>query len=48
VRESLVVPFVRNDSKEDAALLGVPAPFYLVEYDFVLEPDSDAPKPTMV
>jgi protocatechuate 3,4-dioxygenase beta subunit len=38
VRESLVVPFVRNDSKQDAAKLGVPVPFYLVEYDFVLEP----------
>jgi protocatechuate 3,4-dioxygenase beta subunit len=38
VRESLVVPFVRNDSKEDAARLGLPVPFYLVDYDFVLEP----------
>jgi hypothetical protein len=38
VRESLVVSFVRNDSKEDADQLGVPVPFYLVEYDFVLEP----------
>jgi protocatechuate 3,4-dioxygenase beta subunit len=48
VRESLVVPFVRNDSKYEAARLGLPVPFYLVEYDFVLEPDSDAPKPTTV
>jgi protocatechuate 3,4-dioxygenase beta subunit len=48
VRESLVVPFVRNDSKEDAARFGLPAPFYLVEYDFVLEPDSRAPKPNTV
>jgi protocatechuate 3,4-dioxygenase beta subunit len=48
VRESLVVPFVRNDSKDEAARLGLPVPFYLVEYDFVLEPDSDAPKPTTV
>lgn len=38
VRESLVVPFVWNDSKEDAARLGVPVPFYIVDYDFVLEP----------
>jgi protocatechuate 3,4-dioxygenase beta subunit len=40
VRESLVVPFVRNDSKEEAARLGVPVPFLTVDYDFVLAPDG--------
>jgi protocatechuate 3,4-dioxygenase beta subunit len=48
VRESLVVPFVRNDSKDEVARLGLPVPFYLVEYDFVLEPDSNAQKPITV
>lgn len=38
VRESLVVPFVGNESKEDAAQLGMPVPFFMVDYDFVLEP----------
>jgi len=38
VRESLVVPFVRNESRDDAARLGVSAPFFTVDYDFVLEP----------
>ncbi len=38
VRESLVVPFVRNDSKDEAERLNVSAPFYMVDYDFVLEP----------
>ena len=38
VRESLVVPFVRNDSEEEAARLGIPVPFFSVDYDFVLEP----------
>jgi catechol 1,2-dioxygenase len=38
VRESLVVPFVRQDSPEQAARYGLSAPFYTVEYDFVLEP----------
>ena len=37
VRESLVVPFVRNDSKEEAERLAVSASFYTVDYDFVLE-----------
>lgn len=36
VRESLVFPFVQNDSDEDAARLGVP--FSNLDYDFVLEP----------
>ena len=38
VRESLIVPFVQNDSEEQAASLCVTAPFFTVDYDFVLEP----------
>jgi catechol 1,2-dioxygenase len=38
VRQSLVVPFKRNDSREEAARFGLPVPFYRVDYDFVLEP----------
>jgi hydroxyquinol 1,2-dioxygenase len=38
VRESLVVPFVRHDSTGEAAALNVRAPFYTVDYDFVLKP----------
>lgn len=38
VRESLIVPFIRNDSKETAPQLNVSIPFYTVDYDFVLEP----------
>jgi len=38
VREALVVPFVRRTSTEAAGGLDVPAPFYTVDYDFVLEP----------
>jgi catechol 1,2-dioxygenase len=38
VRESLIVPFVRNDSKVDAQRLGVSVPFFTVDYDFILEP----------
>ncbi|MGH2522622.1 MAG: 6-chlorohydroxyquinol-1,2-dioxygenase, partial [Anaerolineales bacterium] len=38
VRESLVVPFVRHTSADEAARLNVSAPFYTVDYDFVLEP----------
>lgn len=37
VRESLIVPFVRNDSPEAAQRLNVSVPFYTVDYDFVLE-----------
>jgi len=36
VRESLVVPFVRHDSPEEAAQLSVSSPFYTVDYDFEL------------
>lgn len=38
VRGSLVVDFVHHDSAEEAAKYGVTAPFYTVEYDFVLQP----------
>jgi hypothetical protein len=38
VRESLVVPFVRCESAEQAVRYNVPAPFYQIDYDFVLEP----------
>jgi hydroxyquinol 1,2-dioxygenase len=38
VRDSLVAPFVRHESADEAARLNVPAPFYTVDYDFVLEP----------
>jgi protocatechuate 3,4-dioxygenase beta subunit len=38
VRESLVVPFKQNDSKDEAQQLGVSVPYYTVDYDFVLEP----------
>ncbi len=37
VRASLVVPFVPHHSEDDARRLGVTAPFYTVDYDFVLE-----------
>jgi hydroxyquinol 1,2-dioxygenase len=39
-KDSLVVEFVRHDSAEEAARYGVTAPFYTVEYDFVLKPLS--------
>lgn len=38
VRDSLVVDFVRHDSADEAKQHGVIAPFYTVNYDFVLEP----------
>jgi hydroxyquinol 1,2-dioxygenase len=37
VRESLIVPFVRHESADEAIGLKVSAPFYTVDYDFVLE-----------
>ena len=37
-RDSLVVDFVRHDSTAEAAEYDVSAPFYLVNYDFVLQP----------
>jgi hydroxyquinol 1,2-dioxygenase len=38
VRESLIVPFVRNDSREIAQQLNISTPFSTVDFDFVLEP----------
>ena len=37
-KDSLVVDFERHDSAAEAARRGVRAPFYTVEYDFVLQP----------
>ena len=37
-KDSLVVDFVYNDSEEEAARYNVTAPFYTVEYTFVLKP----------
>ncbi len=37
-KDSLVVDFVRHESSEDAARYNVTAPFYIVEYTFVLKP----------
>jgi hydroxyquinol 1,2-dioxygenase len=38
VKESLIVDFVKCDSKEEAAKFGMPLPFYRAHYDFVLKP----------
>ncbi|HLI71359.1 MAG TPA: intradiol ring-cleavage dioxygenase [Ktedonobacteraceae bacterium] len=37
-KDSLVVDFVRHDSQEEASRYQIAAPFYTVEYDFVLQP----------
>ncbi len=37
-KDSLIVDFIRHDSKEEAAQYNVTAPFYTAEYDFVLKP----------
>jgi protocatechuate 3,4-dioxygenase beta subunit len=37
-KDSLIVDFVCHDSVEEAASYHVTAPFYIVEYDFVLKP----------
>jgi catechol 1,2-dioxygenase len=37
-KDSLIVDFVRHDSPEEAARYNVKAPFYTVNYDFVLKP----------
>jgi catechol 1,2-dioxygenase len=42
-KDSLVVPFVRNESAAEAARYGVRAPFYTVQYDFVLRRTGPAP-----
>lgn len=38
VRETLAVPFRRNESTQEARALGVTAPFYTVDFDFRLRP----------
>jgi hypothetical protein len=40
-KDSLVVDFILHDSLDEAAQHGVRAPFYTVEYDFVLKPVQD-------
>lgn len=40
VVESLVRTFERHDSVEEARQLGITAPFYAIEQDFVLQPDN--------
>ena len=42
VKNSLVVEFVRHDSREEAATRNIAAPFYTIEYDFGLQPDPAA------
>jgi protocatechuate 3,4-dioxygenase beta subunit len=37
-KDSLVVDFIRHDSPEEAARYHVSAPFYTVEYNFILKP----------
>ncbi len=37
-KDSLVVEFIRHDSAEEAARHQVTAPFFTVEYDFILKP----------
>jgi catechol 1,2-dioxygenase len=39
-KDSLIVDFIRDDSVEEAASFHVSVPFYRVEYDFVLKPQS--------
>jgi protocatechuate 3,4-dioxygenase beta subunit len=38
VKDSLIRPFVRHDDSAEAARLGVPAPYFTVDHDFVLSP----------
>jgi hydroxyquinol 1,2-dioxygenase len=38
VKDSLVVPFERHDSADEAAARGVAAPYFTVQHDFVLQP----------
>ena len=42
VKDSLVVDFVRHDSREEAATRNTSAPFYTVGYDFGLQPATAA------
>jgi protocatechuate 3,4-dioxygenase beta subunit len=45
VKESLVAEFARHDSAEEAEKWGVPVPFYVMEYNFVLEPGEGQADP---
>ncbi len=45
VKDSLVAEFVRSDSGEEAAKWNLPAPFYAMTYDFVLEPGEGSADP---
>ena len=38
-KDSLVIDFVRHDSREEAARYNITTPFYTAEYTFVLKPD---------
>ena len=42
VKNSLVVEFIRHDSREEAATRNIAAPFYTIEYDFGLQADPAA------
>jgi hydroxyquinol 1,2-dioxygenase len=42
VKNTLITRFVRRDSAEEAAKLGVAVPFYVASYDFSLEPAGAA------
>jgi hydroxyquinol 1,2-dioxygenase len=42
VRQSLIVPFVLHDSAQEAAQFNLPAPFYTVDFNFILDPDGSA------
>jgi hydroxyquinol 1,2-dioxygenase len=46
-KDSLVVDFVRHDSPTEAARHGVRAPFYAIEYDFVLRPAPEEERPSL-
>jgi hydroxyquinol 1,2-dioxygenase len=40
VKPSLIVDFIRHDAKDEAAKLGLTAPFYTANYDFGLQPGA--------
>ena len=42
VKNTLITRFERRDSAEEAARLGVTAPYYVASYDFSLEPAGAA------
>ncbi len=45
VKDSLVAEFAGSDSGEEAAKWNLPAPFYAMAYDFVLEPGEGSADP---